>query len=281
MALSGLDSLPPMRDIVRSYGISAEKKLGQNFIFDLNLTSRIVRMAGDMRDVTVIEVGPGPGALTRSLLASNAKQVIAIEPDERCLGALEDYLIPVSEGRLKLVKGDALKIDPSTLAEGRVKVVANLPYNVATALLIKWLDNITFFESLTLMFQKEVADRIAAPPGGKAYGRLSIITQWLCETYQEFDIPPQAFFPPPKITSTVINIIPRKQPLAAVKKESLEKLCRIMFSQRRKMLRKSLKQVTSSPDAILAEAEIDPQARPETLTIEQCCCLANIVYGKE
>lgn len=267
-----------MREIIKYYEIAADKRLGQNFIFDLNLTSRIVRSAGNLSDTTVIEVGPGPGALTRALLASNAKQVIAIDPDKRCIDALTDYLLPASNGRLTLVHGDALKIMPSSLASGKVKLVANLPYNVATVMLTQWLDNITFFDSLTLMFQKEVADRITASPNTKAYGRLSIITQWLCYTQQEFDIPPQAFYPPPKITSTVINIIPRQEPLAKASKPSLEKLCKAMFGQRRKMLRKSLKQLTPAPETVLEQVGIDPQTRPEALSIEQCCMLSNAMF---
>lgn len=266
-----------MREIVQHYGINAEKKLGQNFLFDLNLTSRIARAAGSLKDVTVIEIGPGPGALTRSLLMAEAKQVIAVDMDERCINALEDYLVPVADGRLKLIKGDALAINENDLTDDKIKIIANLPYNVATPLLFKWLDNISRFESLALMFQKEVAERICAAPGSKDYGRMAVMAQWLCYVDKVFDISPKAFFPPPKVTSSVVSIVPRKEPLAKADKKQLEKLCKTVFNQRRKMLRKSLQPIIPNPEAVLEDIGVSPQERPENLTIEEFCRLANIV----
>ena len=267
-------SLPPLREIVKVYGIVAEKKLGQNFLFDLNLTDKIARSSGPLADVTVIEVGPGPGALTRSILAAGAKKVVAIEMDDRCLEALGHYLVPVAGNRLELVKGDALVVNEATLVQGRAKVIANLPYNVATTLLFKWLDMLPMFESLTLMFQKEVAERIIAPPRSKAYGRVSVMAQWLCTIHHEMDIPPQAFNPPPKVTSSVITLVPRKEPLAPASKPLLERTCKAAFGQRRKMLRKSLQQITPNPELLLKAAGIAPERRPEELSVTEFCSLA-------
>lgn len=268
-----LPTLPPLRDIVARYKIAPDKKLGQNFLFDLNLTDRIVRLAGDLTHVTVIEIGPGPGGLTRSLLNAGAKKVIAIEHDPRCADGLKDYLVPASDGRLEVIEGDALKIDLSTLAEGPIKLVANLPYNIGTVLLFNWLEYITRFESLTLMFQKEVAERIYAVPRTKDYGRVSVMTQWLCKVQAGFEIPPQAFTPPPKVTSSVIQITPRPEPLVAVERKGLERLCKAVFGQRRKMLRKSLQQLTQDAEAILAAAHIAPERRPEELTVPELCAI--------
>lgn len=269
-----LQNLPPLREIVKTYGIVAEKKLGQNFLFDLNLTDKIARSAGALDSCTVIEIGPGPGALTRSLLSAGAKKVVAVEMDTRALHALQDYLVPVSGGRLELVQGDALSIQETEIASGNIKIIANLPYNIATTLLFKWLDNIQAFTSLTLMFQKEVAERIFAMPRTKAYGRVSVMAQWLCEIVPVMDIPPQAFNPPPKVTSSVITLVPRKAPLAPASKPVLEKLCKAVFGQRRKMLRKSLQQLTPQPESLLQVAGIKPERRPEELTVQEICALA-------
>lgn len=272
-----VQALPPMREIIKHYGLNAEKKLGQNFLFDLNLTGRIARTAGDLSQVTVIEIGPGPGALTRSLLMAGAKRVIGIDMDKRCIEALNDYLVPVSDGRLELIEGDALAVNEDNVTKDRIKIVANLPYNVATPLLFKWLDNIKRFESLTLMFQKEVAERICAVPNTKDYGRLAVMAQWLCEVHKAFDISPQAFFPPPKVTSSVVSFIPRASPLAEADKAQLQKLCKAVFNQRRKMLRKSLQQLTPNAEALLEQAGIAPERRPESLGIEEFCRLARVL----
>ncbi len=262
-----------LREVIKAYGIWPEKSLGQNFLFDFNLIGKIARAALPLDGRTVIEIGPGPGGLTRMLLAYGANKLVAIEQDARCLGALSD-IAALAPGRLEVVQADALKVDETSLAEGRVKIVANLPYNIATVLLFKWLENILFFESLTLMFQKEVADRIAAAPGTKDYGRVSVMAQWLCEVHHHFDISPEAFIPPPKVTSSVISLIPRPTPLAPANKTTLQTLCKATFNQRRKTLRSSLKQLIPAPESVLEEAAILPSRRPEELSVEEFCALA-------
>lgn len=261
--------LPPLRDVIQRFGLDARKKFGQHFLLDLNLTGRIARTAGGLSDCTVVEIGPGPGGLTRAVLDAGAKQVIAIERDPRCVEAIED-LATHYEGRLKVIDADAMEINLGDLAEGPMKVVANLPYNVATPMLIGWLRDIKRFDSLTLMFQKEVADRITAEPGTKAYGRLSVLTQWLCHTHHDFNIARTAFTPPPKVESTVVTLTPRKLPDGKAKWESLEKVTAAAFGQRRKMLRASLKSLNVDLEAI----GIDPTARAETLSVEQFCAIA-------
>lgn len=271
-----LESLPPLSTVVKKHDLMPTKALGQNFLFDFNLIDKIVRGAGDLTDRTVIEVGPGPGGLTRSLLKTNVKKVIVIEQDERCMPALEEIKAVVGD-RLEIRQGDALKIDPTSEIDGPIKIVANLPYNVSTTLLLNWLDKIEKYESLTLMFQKEVAERICAKPGNKDYGRLSVMTQWLCEAHKLFDVSPKAFIPPPKIISTVVSITPRKEPLAKANKTSLEQVTKALFGQRRKMIRKSLQQLTKDPESVLEKAELDPTMRPEQMEIEAFCRLAEIV----
>ncbi len=264
--------LPPLRDVINSLGLRAKKSLGQNFLFDLNLTGKIARLADDLDKTTVIEIGPGPGGLTRSLLAAGAKKVIAIEHDPRCHKALAQ-ISEAYPGRLDIVEADALKVELSSLCPAPRQIVANLPYNIATPLLIKWLRDIDNFEKLTLMFQKEVADRITAKPKSKAYGRLSVICQWLCHAEQEFDISREAFTPPPKVTSTVISLTPRKEPLAAAEWGKLEKVTASAFGQRRKMLRASLK----SYNLNFEELQIIETARAEELTVEQFCAIARVI----
>src|ERR1044071_4624147 len=210
------DQLPPLREVIARHGMAAKKSLGQNFILDLNLTRRIARAAGRLDDVTVIEIGPGPGGLTRALLAEGAGRVVAIERDPRCLAALGE-LAARYPGRLDIVEGDALTLDPAALTAAPRKIVANLPYNIATTLLLRWLDRIGQYRSLTLMFQREVAERLVAAPRTPAYGRLSVLVQWLCEPRILFDLPPRAFVPPPKVTSTVVSLTPRAEPLAAAR----------------------------------------------------------------
>jgi 16S rRNA (adenine1518-N6/adenine1519-N6)-dimethyltransferase len=265
---------PPIKDIINKYGLAADKKLGQNFLFDQNLTDKIARSSGSLEGKTVVEIGPGPGLLTRSILMAGAERIIAIEKDPRCIKALEDYLVPMSNGRLSIINEDALTTYAISKLDGKIKIIANLPYNISTELLFKWLETPEKFESLTLMFQREVAMRIMAEPKTKDYGRLSIKTQWLCDINHEFDIPPEAFFPPPKITSTVITLVPRAKPLAGANVEMLDKLCKAVFNQRRKMLRASLKQITSEPEELLAKAGINGTRRPEELSIEEFCKLA-------
>ena len=265
--------LPPLRDVIARHGLLADKSLGQHFLLDLNLCARIVRAAGDVSTGTTIEIGPGPGGLTRALLAAGAK-VIAIEKDARCLALLAE-LGAAYPGRLDVVNGDALKIESATLGDAPRRVVANLPYNVATELLFGWLDHIQAFESLTLMFQREVAMRIAAEPGNKTFGRISIVAQWLCEVEIAFDINPRAFTPPPQVDSTVITLTPRPQPLAPANRASLERVTASAFGQRRKMLRQSLKTLGIDAIALCEAAGVDPTARAEALSVQEFCALAN------
>jgi len=273
--------LPPLRDVISRHGLAARRKLGQNFLLDLNLTGRIARAAGPLTDVTVIEIGPGPGGLTRALLETDARQIIALERDRRCITALNELATAYS-GRLQIVEGDALETDLASLAEpgATLKIVANLPYNIATPLLIKWLRQIDDFAGMTLMFQKEVALRLAAAPGSKSYGRLSIIAGWLCGIEAMFDISPQAFVPPPKVTSTLVALTPRAQPLAPARMEVLERVTAAAFGQRRKMLRSSLKSISDDPAALLIGCGIDPTARAEELDITAFCALARAIDGE-
>jgi len=266
------DDLPVLKNVIAKYSLDARKKLGQHFLLDLNLTGRIARVAGDLSSCNVIEIGPGPGGLTRALMASGANQVYAVETDPRCVTALAD-LAAAYPGKLNIVEADALATDVSELCPAPRKIVANLPYNIATPLLINWLKQIDQFDSLTLMFQKEVADRITASPGNKTYGRLSVICQWLCETRHDFNISRTAFTPPPKIDSTVITLIPRSQPLAPADMGVLEKVTAAAFGQRRKMLRASLRHLNVDLESL----GIDPTARAETLSVEQFCAIARAI----
>lgn len=272
---TAIDGLPPLRAVIEKHGLATKKSLGQNFLLDLNLTGRIARAAGDLTGHTVIEVGPGPGGLTRALLMHDAKKVIVIERDERCLPALEEVAAHYP-GRLKIIEGDALKTDFAALAAGEpVKIVANLPYNVGTQLLTGWLEAEPwppYFDSLTLMFQREVAERIVAAPGSTAYGRLGVLAGWRTVAKIQFDVPPQAFWPPPKVTSSVVHLEPRAEPLPADGKR-LSLVTQHAFGQRRKMLRQSLKPLGGQ--ALLDAAGIDGARRAETLSIEEFCRLAN------
>jgi len=273
------DGLPPLRDVIASLGLSARKGLGQNFLLDLNLTGRIARAAGDLSNHTVIEIGPGPGGLTRALLAADAAHVIAVELDPRCIPALEQ-IAAHWPGRLTIISADALKVDEAALlaieSTRRGKVIANLPYNVATTLLVKWLTPErwpVWFDSLTLMFQREVAERIVAPPGSRTYGRLSVLAQWHCAAKILFDVPPSAFVPRPKIMSSIVQITPREKPLAEATPDALFKVTQTAFGQRRKMLRGSLKPL-GDPAALLTAAGVADDRRPETLSIEEFCAIA-------
>ena len=271
------EGLPPLREVIAELGLSARKALGQNFLFDLNLTRRIAREGGPLAGRTVFEVGPGPGGLTRALLAEGAARVVAIERDARCLPAL-DAIAQAYDGRLSVVSGDALQANEAVLLNGeRALVVANLPYNVATVLLIKWLTADPWppwFDGLTLMFQREVAERIVAKPGGHAYGRLSIISQWRTRPRILFDVHRSAFTPPPKITSTVVRFDLLAQPRGEASAALLERATAAAFGQRRKMLRSSLKSLGPFSDALIAEAGLDPTARAEEIPVEEFAALA-------
>lgn len=266
-------TMPPLREVIARHKLSARRGLGQHFLLDGNLTARIVRAAGDIRSTTIYEVGPGPGGLTRALLAAGAKRVVAVERDRRCLDALSE-LRAVYPARLQVIEGDALAIDEAELVEGPAAVVANLPYNIATALLLKWIEAPAPFTRYTLMFQKEVAERLAAPPGNKIYGRLSVMAQWRCAVRKQFDLPPRAFVPPPKVVSTVIGLVPHPAPLADADWRSLETVVAAAFGQRRKMLRSSLRTLTADSERLLNEAGIAGTRRAEDLDVAAFCALA-------
>ena len=271
------DGLPPLRNVIERHGLQAKKSLGQNFLLDLNLTGKVARTAGDLSAATVIEVGPGPGGLTRALLMHGAASVVAIERDARCIAALEE-ISAAYPGRLTIIEGDALTADFATLAGDTddVRIVSNLPYNIGTELLVRWLTVEPwppFWRSLTLMFQREVAERIVAAPGSEAYGRLGVLAGWRAQARITFDVPRQAFTPPPKVTSSGVHLTPREQPLPAPLR-ALERVTQAAFGQRRKMLRQSLKALGG--EAMLAEVGIDPTRRPETLTVAEFVALANV-----
>lgn len=273
-----VDDLPPLREVIREHGLSALKSLGQNFLLDLNLTSKIARTAGKLEGLTVIEVGPGPGGLTRALLALGTDKVIAIERDRRCIAALDEVAAHYP-GRLEVVEGDALAADYATLLPPgtRAAIVANLPYNIATPLLVGWLSSDPWppwYESLTLMFQREVAERIVAAPGTDHYGRLAVLTGWRANARIAFDVPASAFVPPPKVTSSVVHIVPREMPLPCELK-ALEKVTEAAFGQRRKMLRQSLKSLGVDAGELLAAAGIEPTERAERIPVEGFVALAN------
>jgi 16S rRNA (adenine1518-N6/adenine1519-N6)-dimethyltransferase len=269
----GEPDLPPLREVIRRHGLDAKKSLGQNFLLDLNLTRRIARAAGPLDACDAIEIGPGPGGLTRALLACGARRVIAVERDRRCIAALEE-LAASYPGRLELVEGDALALDASSLGRQPRKIVANLPYNIATKLLVQWLKQGGAYAQLTLMFQKEVAARLAAQPGSKDYGRLSVLTQFLCDVELAFDVAATAFVPRPKVTSTVVNLQPLPRPRWECRLEDLERVTSAAFGQRRKMLRQSLKSLGQDPAALLEAARIEPTARAEDLSVEDFATLA-------
>ncbi len=270
-----LDGLPPLREIIERHGLRAKKSLGQNFLLDLNLTAKVARAAGELSSATVIEVGPGPGGLTRALLFSGARRVIAVERDERCIEALQEVMAHYP-GRLELISGDALSTDFAALAEGaeEVKIVANLPYNIGTELLVRWLTPPRwppFYSSMTLMFQREVAQRIVAQPGDGYYGRLAVLAGWRSRARIVFDLPPQAFTPPPKVTSSVVHLVPRAEPIPA-DAAALSRVTEAAFGQRRKMLRQSLKAIGG--ERLLAATGIDGTRRAETLSIAEFAALS-------
>jgi len=267
--MSAIDDLPPLREVIRRHSLSARKSLGQNFLLDLNLTARIARAAGPLDDATVIEIGPGPGGLTRALLAMGARHVIAVERDERVLPALEE-IAQRYPGRLEIVCADAQHFDPRPwLGARRAKIVANLPYNIATALLIDWLSIEPWppwYDMMVLMFQREVAERIVARENDEAYGRLGVLANWRAETKILFDISPAAFVPQPKVTSSVVRLVPRQTP-EICDRRALEQVAAAAFGQRRKMLRQSLKSLAIDPARLVAAAQIDETRRPETVSV--------------
>ncbi|MFN3765978.1 MAG: 16S rRNA (adenine(1518)-N(6)/adenine(1519)-N(6))-dimethyltransferase RsmA [Aliihoeflea sp.] len=273
-----IDGLPPLRDVIARHELRAKKSLGQNFLLDLNITSKVARGAGDLTGATVIEVGPGPGGLTRALLLNGARQVIAIERDERCLAALEEVSAHYP-GRLTVIPGDALTTDFAALAKDAedVRIVANLPYNIGTELLVRWLSVEPwppYWNSLTLMFQKEVAQRIVATPDDDAYGRLAVLAGWRAHADILFDLPPQAFTPPPKVTSAVVHLVPRAVPLP-VEAAKLSRVTEFAFGQRRKMLRQSLKPLGG--ETLLERVAIEPTRRAETLSVAEFVRIAQAI----
>jgi 16S rRNA (adenine1518-N6/adenine1519-N6)-dimethyltransferase len=297
--MTARDELPPLRETIRRHGLSAKKSLGQNFLLDLNLTARIARAGGALEGITVVEIGPGPGGLTRALLAEGARHVIAIERDSRAMAALGE-IASHYPGRLTVVEADALEMDwnrapaacrassPSARSKSAVadfdhsndvRIIANLPYNIATALLVRWLAIEPWppwYDSLVLMFQREVAERIIAAPGSKQYGRLAVLAGWRTEAKIMFDVAPSAFVPPPKVTSSAVRLVPRSSPLPC-SRATLERITAAAFGQRRKMLRQSLRALGGDPQPILAAAGIDPTARAEEISMEGFVALANTV----
>ncbi len=275
MQADAVSSLPPLREVIARYGLANKKSLGQHFLLDLNLTRKIARGAAAL-DGTVIEIGPGPGGLTRALLIEGAEHVIAVEKDERCIEALQD-IQSASGKRLEIIAGDAMDIKIKDMGKAPRRIIANLPYNISALLLLQWLEEIHAtpgsISEMILMFQKEVAERLYAKPRTKDYGRLSVMTQWLCRVERLFDLSPSAFTPPPKVDSTVVRITPRADPARADFK-AVEKTTAMLFQQRRKMLRGSLKQLCADPQKILAETKISPTARVEELDVETIINLA-------
>jgi 16S rRNA (adenine1518-N6/adenine1519-N6)-dimethyltransferase len=272
--------LPPLREVIRSHNLLARKSLGQHFLLDGNITAKIVRAAWDIGGLNVVEIGPGPGGLTRALLASDAARVYAVEKDERCVAALAE-LHDVYRDRLLVMPHDALSFSLPEHVPAPRAIVANLPYNIGTKLLLNWLDDLAregpgCYRSLTLMFQKEVAERLTAERGGKEYGRLSVMAQWLCDIEHCFDLPASAFTPPPKVASSVVKLTPLAKPRAPAKKEILEKVLAAAFGQRRKMLRSALSSLSGDTEEWLKAAGIDPKRRAETLSVEEFCALAAI-----
>ena len=279
--MSALDALPPLSRVIAAHALAPRKALGQNFLLDLNLTAKIARQAGDLTRCDVLEVGPGPGGLTRGLLTEGARHVLAVEKDPRCLPALAQ-IAAAAPGRLTVVEGDALAIDPTEHLTPPIRVVANLPYNVGTELLVRWLTPASwppFWDTLTLMFQREVAERIVAVPGSKAYGRLAILAQWRCDARIVLHLPPGAFTPPPKVSSVVVHLAALPAPRFAADALVLERLVARAFNQRRKMLRAALRGAAPDIEDRLIAAGIAPTDRAETIDLERFCALARLMPG--
>lgn len=276
------DGLPPLREVIADHGLNARKSMGQNFLFDLNLTSKIARRAGNLTQCDVLEIGPGPGGLTRALLMEGARKVVAIEMDNRCLAIL-DQVSAAYPDRLEVIEGNALDVNPLPHLTAPIRVVANLPYNVGTELLIRWLTPPAwppYWQSLTLMFQKEVAQRIVAAPGSKAYGRLSVLAQWRTDAKLAFEISPQAFTPPPKVTSAVVHLERLDEPRFPANAKDLSRTVSLAFGQRRKMLRSSLKSLGKDVEERIREADIDPTTRAEQVSVEGFCRLSRVLFPK-
>lgn len=277
-----MKKLPPLKDVISKYQLRAKKSLGQNFLLDLNLTSKIARCAGNLDQFDILEIGPGPGGLTRSLLHEGARKVVAIEKDSRCIEALEE-IQATFPGRLKLLQGDALSTNAIEHLADPVRIIANLPYNIGTELLVRWLTSKiwpSFWQSMTLMFQKEVANRIVASPGSKAYGRLSVMSQWRCDTKIVFNVPSSAFTPPPKVESTLVHFEALKEPKFPAKVEVLEFVVSKAFNQRRKMLRGALKGYFQNVEEGLLSIGVLPTKRAEDITVQEYCAMSQILIRK-
>ena len=277
--MSAIDGLPPLRDVIARHELRAKKQLGQNFLLDLNLTAKIARAAGDLTACDVLEIGPGPGGLTRGLLAEGARHVLAIEKDARALPALAE-ISAAYPGRLTVIEGDALEIDPLAHLTPPIRIAGNLPYNIGTELLVRWLTPPAwppFWQSLTLMFQKEVAERIVARPGSKAYGRLAVLAQWRTDAKIVLTLPPEAFVPPPKIHSAVVHLTALPKPRYPADPKKLERVVAAGFNQRRKMLRASLKRLHPQIESLLEQAGISPTSRAEEIDLERFCALARLL----
>jgi len=277
-----MEKLPPLKDVISRHQLRAKKSLGQNFLLDLNLTSKIARYAGNLDQFDILEIGPGPGGLTRSLLHEGARKVVAIEKDNRCIEALEE-IQATFPGRLKLLQGDALSTNASEHLADPVRIIANLPYNIGTELLVRWLTSKTwpsFWQSMTLMFQKEVANRIVASPGSKAYGRLSVMSQWRCDTKIAFNVPATAFTPPPKVESALVHFEALKEPKFPAEVEVLEFLVSKAFNQRRKMLRGALKGYFQNVEEGLLSIGVLPTKRAEDITVQEYCAMSKILIRK-
>ena len=277
-----MEKLPPLKDVISRHQLRAKKSLGQNFLLDLNLTSKIARYAGNLDQFDILEIGPGPGGLTRSLLREGARKVVAIEKDNRCIEALEE-IQATFPGRLKLLQGDALSTNASEHLADPVRIIANLPYNIGTELLVRWLTSKTwpsFWQSMTLMFQKEVANRIVASPGSKAYGRLSVMSQWRCDTKIAFNVPATAFTPPPKVESALVHFEALKEPKFPAEVEVLEFVVSKAFNQRRKMLRGALKGYFQNVEEGLLSIGVLPTKRAEDITVQEYCAMSQILVRK-
>jgi 16S rRNA (adenine1518-N6/adenine1519-N6)-dimethyltransferase len=280
--MSQIDGLPPLREVIATHELSAKKALGQNFLLDLNLTAKIARSAGDLSGSDVLEIGPGPGGLTRGLLAEGARKVLAIEKDARCLPALAE-IAAAYPGRLEVIEGDALKVDPLEYLTPPIKIAANLPYNVGTELLVRWLTPPQwppFWVSLTLMFQLEVAQRIVAKPGSKAYGRLALLAQWRSDPKIVLELPPEAFSPPPKVNSAVVHLTALPAPRFEADAGTLNRVVAAAFNQRRKMLRSALKSVDPAIEDHLNAVGIKPTERAEQVGLEEFCALARSIHNQ-
>ena len=280
--MSSVDGLPPLREVIARHGLSARKSLGQNYLNDLNLTAKIARLAGPLSDHDVLEVGPGPGGLTRSLISAGARRVVAVEKDSRFLPALRE-IADAAQGRLEILNADVLTLDPEPYTRSPVKVVANLPFNIASELLVRWMSTPSwppYWSSLTLMFQREVGARIVARPKSRDYGRLAILVQWKAHAQISLSVPAKSFVPVPSVDSVVVSIVPREKPVSEACGETLFKIVAAAFGQRRKMLRSSLRSLTSGIEEHLVAARVDPTLRAEAVSIEGFCALARELEGK-